>query len=118
MIEAVVQRCSVKNVLLEISQNSQENTCARVSLSVTRVQHDQRKWDMGNASAIQTTRVRRKWYTNNTNVTQVKNFDSSSKSIFLEPFINYMENERCMAEGQFHSKIYQLEIPCSHAKMR
>ena len=28
--EAVVQRCSVKNVLLGISQNSQENTCARV----------------------------------------------------------------------------------------
>ena len=26
--EAVVQRCSVKKVFLEISQNSQENTCA------------------------------------------------------------------------------------------
>ena len=26
-IEAVVQRCSIKKVLLEISQNSQENTC-------------------------------------------------------------------------------------------
>ena len=26
----VVQRCSVKKVFLEISQNSQENTCARV----------------------------------------------------------------------------------------
>ena len=31
MIEAVAQRCSVKNVFLEISQNSQEDTCARVS---------------------------------------------------------------------------------------
>ena len=31
-IEAVVQRCSVKKVFLEISRNSQENTCARVSL--------------------------------------------------------------------------------------
>ena len=31
LIEAVVQRCSVKKVSLEISQNSQENTCARVS---------------------------------------------------------------------------------------
>ena len=30
IIEAVVQRCSVKKVFLEISQNSQENTCARV----------------------------------------------------------------------------------------
>ena len=27
--EAVVQRCSVKKVFLYISQNSQENTCAR-----------------------------------------------------------------------------------------
>ena len=30
-IEAVVQWCSVKKVFLEISQNSQEDTCARVS---------------------------------------------------------------------------------------
>ena len=30
-VEAVVQRCSVKKVFLEISQNLQENTCARVS---------------------------------------------------------------------------------------
>ena len=30
--EAVAQRCSVKKVFLEISQNSQENTCATVSL--------------------------------------------------------------------------------------
>ena len=28
--EAVFQRCSVKKVFLEISQNSQENTCTRV----------------------------------------------------------------------------------------
>ena len=28
--EAVAQRCSVKKVFLKISQNSQENTCARV----------------------------------------------------------------------------------------
>ena len=28
--EAVVQRCSVKKVLLDILQNLQENTCARV----------------------------------------------------------------------------------------
>ena len=30
ILEAVVQRCFVKNVFIEISQNSQENTCARV----------------------------------------------------------------------------------------
>ena len=29
--EAVAQRCSLKKVFLEISQNSQENTCTRVS---------------------------------------------------------------------------------------
>ena len=32
--EAVARRCSIKKVLLEISQNSQENTCARVSFSI------------------------------------------------------------------------------------
>ena len=30
LIEAIIQRCSVKKVLLKISQNSQENTCATV----------------------------------------------------------------------------------------
>ena len=30
LLEAVVQRCSVKKVFLEISQSSQENTCVRV----------------------------------------------------------------------------------------
>ena len=33
-LEAVVQRCSVKEVFLEISQNSQENTCTRVSFLI------------------------------------------------------------------------------------
>ena len=32
--EAVAQRCSVKKVLLEISQNSQEKTCDRVSFLI------------------------------------------------------------------------------------
>ena len=32
--EAVVRRCSVKKVFSEMSQNSQENTCARVSFLV------------------------------------------------------------------------------------
>ena len=32
--EAVVRRCSVKEVFLKISQNSQENTCARVSFLI------------------------------------------------------------------------------------
>ena len=31
LIEAVARGCSVKKVFLEISQNSQENTCARAS---------------------------------------------------------------------------------------
>ena len=34
VIEAVVQTCSVKKVFLEISQNSQENTCPRVSFLI------------------------------------------------------------------------------------
>ena len=32
--EAVVPRCSVEKVFLEISQNSKENTCARVSFLI------------------------------------------------------------------------------------
>ena len=32
--EAVFQKCSVKKVFLEMSQNSQENTCARVSFLI------------------------------------------------------------------------------------
>ena len=32
-LEAIVQRCSVKKVILEILQNIQENTCARVSFN-------------------------------------------------------------------------------------
>ena len=34
VLEAVAQSCSIKNVFLEISQNSQENTCAWVSFLV------------------------------------------------------------------------------------
>ena len=33
-IEAVIQRCSVKQVFLEILQNLQEDTCARVSFLI------------------------------------------------------------------------------------
>ena len=33
--EAVVRRCSVKKMFLEISQNSQENSCARDSVLIT-----------------------------------------------------------------------------------
>ena len=33
-LEAVARRCSVKKVFLEISQNSQENTCAKVSFLI------------------------------------------------------------------------------------
>ena len=32
--EVVIQRCYVKKVFFEISQNSQENTCARVSFLI------------------------------------------------------------------------------------
>ena len=32
--EAVAQRCSIKKMFLEILQNSQENTCVRVSFLI------------------------------------------------------------------------------------
>ena len=32
--EAVIQRCSVKKLFIEVSPNSQENTCARDSFVV------------------------------------------------------------------------------------
>ena len=32
--EAVVQRCSIKKLFIEISQNSKESTCARVSFLI------------------------------------------------------------------------------------
>ena len=35
--EAAAQSCSVKNVFLEISQHSQENTCAKDSYSQNNV---------------------------------------------------------------------------------
>ena len=38
--EAVVRRCSVKKVFLKTSQNSQENTCARVSFLIKRLTHE------------------------------------------------------------------------------
>ena len=34
ILEAIVQRCSVKKVFLKIPQNSQENTCVRVSFLI------------------------------------------------------------------------------------
>ena len=33
-VEAVAQRCSVKNVFLVIPQNSRESTCTRVSILI------------------------------------------------------------------------------------
>ena len=35
LVEAVAYTCSVKRVFLEMSQNSKENTCARVSFLIT-----------------------------------------------------------------------------------
>ena len=39
LTETVARMCSVKKVFLEISQNSQENTCARVSFLIKRLWH-------------------------------------------------------------------------------
>ena len=38
-LEEVIRRCSVKNMLLKISQNSQENTCVRVYFLKKRLFH-------------------------------------------------------------------------------
>ena len=51
-LEAVGQRCSVKKVFLGIWQNSQENTCVRVSFlikfQVSRLQlYQKRDWHRG-----------------------------------------------------------------------
>ena len=35
--EAVTPGCSIKKVFLEISENSQENTCGRASASATKI---------------------------------------------------------------------------------
>ena len=40
-LEAVAKRCSVKEVLLEISQNLQENACARVSFYLKKMTLEQ-----------------------------------------------------------------------------
>ena len=32
--EAVLRRCSIKKVFIEVSQNSQENTCAKVTFLI------------------------------------------------------------------------------------
>ena len=39
LTETFARMCSVKKVFLEISQNSQENTCARVSFLIKRLWH-------------------------------------------------------------------------------
>ena len=39
-IEAVVQKCSVKKVFLKLLQNSQENTCVRVSFLIKHIKKD------------------------------------------------------------------------------
>ena len=44
LTEAVARRCSVKNVFLEISQNSQKNTCVRVSFSIKLQASKKRLW--------------------------------------------------------------------------
>ena len=41
--EAVVRRCPVKKVFLEISQNSQENICVRVSFTLPQKKDENRR---------------------------------------------------------------------------
>ena len=75
-------------------------------------------------SATRATQVQHEWhecYTNDTSETRRKNFDfdnETSENIFSHPCISYMANERLQGEEQCHSKIYLLDMHCSHAKMR
>ena len=67
-----------------------------------------------------TTRVQHEKHESNTSATRMQKFDSdsdTSENIFSHPYISYTTNERLKREEQFHSKIYLLEIPRSHAKM-
>ena len=74
-----------------------------------------------NTTATPETQVQYKCYTNNTNVTRVKNFNfanDTGKNIFSHAYIYYMASGRLQQEEQFHTKNYLLEMSCDHAKMR
>ena len=64
---------------------------------------------MPDTSDMNATRVRHKrheCYTNDTNATQVKNFDFdkyTGKNIFSQPYIYYTASERLQGEEQFHT---------------
>ena len=80
--------------------------------------HEQHECDTSDTNATRATQVRREYYTNDTSVTRVKNFDFYNdirKTIFLHL---YMIRVRLKGEEQFNSKNYLLEMPFSHAKMR
>ena len=64
--------------------------------------------------------MRHECYTNDTSVTQKKNFDfdnGTSENIFLHPYNNNIANEKSQGEEQFHFKNYLWEIPRFHDKM-
>ena len=64
--------------------------------------------------------MRHECYTNDTSVTQKKNFDfdnGTSENIFLHPYNNNIANEKSQGEEQFHFKNYVWEIPRFHDKM-
>ena len=50
---------------------------------------------------------------------KIFDFDNdTSETIFSQPYISYMANERLQGEEQYHSKNYLLEISRSHSKTR
>ena len=63
---------------------------------------------------------RHKCDTNDTNATQVKNFDFHNdmrENTLSHPCISYVANATLQGEGKFNSKNYFLEMLCFHAKI-
>ena len=64
-------------------------------------------------------KMRHECYTNDANVTRVKKFDfdnDTNETIFSQPYISYMANERLQGEEKFHSKNDLFGMLRSHAK--
>ena len=71
-------------------------------------------------SQTRATRVRQQCYANETNATQVKNFDfdkDTSENIFPHSYVSYIAMKNCKERSNFILKNYLLEKPRSHTKM-
>ena len=95
--EAVVQSCSVKKVFLEISQNSQENTCARDSFLI-KLQTLLKKESLAQVFSCEFWKIsKNNFFTEHIRTTAAKNslkndrFDKSSMNNILYFVTNYLK---------------------------